>query len=407
VRVLILTQYYPPEIGAAQARLSAFAQQLRCRGHTVEVVTAMPHNLTGRTYAGFERTFYLREVVDGVTVHRTWVYAATGAGIRRIFNYLSFTATSIFGLLRARRPDLIFVESPPLTLGISGWLGSIVHRVPFVFNVSDLWPDSVRELGVIRKGPVIRAAEWLESWIYRRAAIVNAVTNGIASTLQTKKRVPITKLRLFPNGVDIHRFSPEPPDERLRERLRLDGRPVLLYAGTHGIVAGLPCVLDAAILLRDEAMVVFVGAGPAKPMIVARARKLGIENVRFVDPVPLERMHSYYSLASAAIVTAVRSSAELGMRPAKLFPAFSCGVPVIYSGEGEGANLVKEIAAGIVVPPEDPEAIANAMRMLISDAELRGELGRSGRKAAMERFSWSTIVDSWLRSIGATHEVLT
>jgi colanic acid biosynthesis glycosyl transferase WcaI len=406
VRVLILTQYYPPEIGAAQTRLAALAQQLCCRGHTVEVVTAMPHNLTGRTYGGFERTFYLREIVGGVWVHRTWVYAATGTGIRRIFNYLSFTVTSIFGLLRARRPDLIFVESPPLTLGVSGWLGSIVHRVPFVFNVSDLWPDSVRELGVIRKGPLIRAAEWLEAWIYRRATIVNAVTNGIASTLQSKKGVPATKLRLFPNGVDVHRFSPEPPDEQLRERLRLDGRPVLLYAGTHGIVAGLPCVLDAAVLLRDEAIVVFVGAGPAKAMIVARARKLGIENVRFVDPVPLEQMHSYYSLATAAIVTAVRSSTGLGMRPAKLFPAFSCGVPVIYSGEGEGANLVKEIAAGIVVPPEDPAAIVQAMRILISDVELRTEMGRSGRKAAVERFAWSAIVDSWLRSIGATREVV-
>jgi colanic acid biosynthesis glycosyl transferase WcaI len=406
VRILILTQYYPPEIGAAQARLSAFAYQLGRRGHSVEVVTAMPHHLIGRTYEGYRRKFYIREILDGVTVHRTWLYAATGTGLRRMLNYLSFTVTCIFGLLRARRPDLIFVESPPLTLGISGWFGSVVHRVPLVFNVSDLWPDSVRELGVMRDGFTLRAAEGLESWIYRRATIVNAVTDGIASSLRSQKAVPPAKLRLFPNGVDVDRFSPGPPDERLREHLHLDDCPVLLYAGTHGIVAGLPHVLDAAILLAGEAIVVFVGAGPVKPMLIARARNLEVKNVRFVDPVPLDEMPSYYSIATAAIVPAVRSSARLGMRPAKLFPAFSCGIPVIYSGEGEGADLVRQVGAGVVVPPEDATAIAQGMRGLIADPDLSSEMGRNGRKGAVERFAWSMIVDSWLRSIGAAHEAV-
>jgi colanic acid biosynthesis glycosyl transferase WcaI len=405
MRVLILTQYYLPEVGAAQTRLAAFARELRRRSHDVEVVTAMPNHLTGRTLNGYRGKVYVREDIDGVAVQRTWVYAATGTGLPRVFNYISFTITSLFAILRARRPDLIFVESPPLTLGVAGWLASVYHRAPMVFNVSDLWPDAVRDLGVVRGGPVLRAAELLEAWIYRRASLVNAVTDSVATVLRTAKRVPESKIRFLPNGVDIERFYPQPPDDGLRERLGLGDKPVLLYAGTHGIGMGLDHLVDAASLLAEEAVVLFVGAGPVKPALVNHARRIGTKNVLFVDPVPLEEMPAYLSISRAAVVTLVRAGVRRGARPAKIFPALASGIPIIYSGDGEGADLVEQAGAGMVVAPEDPHAIAGAMRALIADPELHDEMSRNARNVAVERFQWSSIVEQWLCSIGAVGTV--
>jgi colanic acid biosynthesis glycosyl transferase WcaI len=404
VRILILTQYYPPEVGGAQTRLAAFARELLRRGHEVEVVTAMPHHLVGRTFKAYRGRLYARETIDGARVQRTWVYAATGTGLRRVFNYLSFAVSSLAGILRARRPDLLFVESPPLILGVTGWIGAIWHRVPMVFNVSDLWPDSVRDLGVIRGGPVLGAAEKLEAWIYRKASIVNAVTTGIAEVLRAVKGVPEWKIRFLPNGVDIDRFAPRAPDESLRDRLGLGGLPVLLYAGTHGIGMGLHHVLDSASHLAGEAALVFVGAGPTKAMLLDRARRSGVRNVRFVDPVPIERMPDYYSIARASIVPLVRSGVTRGARPSKLFPSFASGVPVIYSGEGEGAALVTDARVGIAVDPENPHAIAEAMRRLIADESFHAELARNARRLAVERFAWQSIVADWLRSLGTEVE---
>jgi colanic acid biosynthesis glycosyl transferase WcaI len=349
----------------------------------------------------------MRETIDGICIHRTWLYSAAGTGIRHILSYISFALTCFIGLMRADRPNLLFVDSPPLTLGFSGWIASKLLRVPFVFNVADLWPDSVRDLGIIRDGPLLRAAEWLEAKTYHEATYVNAVTMGIAEALRAKKRVPETKLRYLPNGIDAELFSPRAADERLRDELNVGDRHVFLYAGTHGIAQGLQNVLDAAELVTTQGVVVFVGAGPAKAALVEEARRRGLANVRFVGPVPLEEMPAYFSIARAAIVPLVRSEVTRGARPSKLFPAFASGVPVIYSGEGEGAGIVSDAGAGIVTPPEDPAGIASAMRTLCVDEQLHEEMARNARRLAVEEFDWSPIVEAWLASIEGSGSVNT
>lgn len=399
MRILILTQYYPPEIGAPQTRLAALARELMHRGHSVEVVTAMPSHLLGRTYKGYRGKFYMRDSVAGVTVHRTWVYAASGTGLRRMLNYLSFTATSLIGLAAARKPDVIFVESPPLFLSIPGWIAAVLRRASLVFNVADLWPDSVRELGVMNGGPLLRVAEHLEAWTYRRADAVNAVTMGIERVLRERKQVPVSKIHFLPNGIDIERFKPAAPDAALRRKLQLDDRPVFIYAGTHGIAQGLHTVVDAAALLGDRATMLFVGSGPTKPLLVQRARKMGLQNVRFVDPVPLDEMPRYFGLAYASVVPLVRGDLMRGARPSKMFPSFACGIPVVYSGEGEGAALVENARAGVTVPPENAEALARAMGELLDNPAGREEMSKNARTLAVERFAWSSIVDRWLASL--------
>jgi len=396
VRFLILTQYYPPEIGAAQTRLGAIARALIQRGHTLEVVTAMPNHSFGRTLEGYRGRLYMRERIDGALVHRTWVYAAGGTGLRRMFNYLSFALTCFIGLARARRPDAIFVESPPLFLSVPGWIASKLRRCKLIFNVADLWPDAVRELGVIRTGPLMAAAQLLERWTYRNSTMINVVTDGIERDLRLRKGVPASKLRFLPNGVDVETFAPRDRSAPLALRLGLGNRPMFLYVGTHGIAHALHHLIAAAKLV-PEAFVLLVGAGTTKASLMMLAR--GVENVHFAAPVPPDQMSEYFSLACASVVPLIRSNHNGGARPSKLFASLACGVPVIYSGEGEGAAIVEEAQAGIVVAPENPAAIAGAMRTLIALPNLREQMAQRARAVAIERFAWPGIVDRWLASL--------
>lgn len=405
MRFLLLTQYYPPEIGAPQTRLSAVARHLQALGHCVEVVTALPNHLKGKIFPGYEGQFYVREEIDGVVVHRVWMYAATGAGIKRLVSYLSFMITCLYGLARSAKPDYLFVESPPLFLSLPAFIASRIWGVPFIFNVADLWPDSAKDLGVVQSKVILWLAHHFEMWTYRKAEIVNAVTEGIRDTLVTIKDVEHQKVAFLPNGVDVDLFRPLAPDPELQRRFDCEDRAVFLYAGTHGYAQGLPVLLEAAAQLRNQPIVfVFVGDGPVKLELLRMKAELQLSNVVFEDPKPLEKMPAYYSISTASIVPLRDVPLFDGARPSKLFPSFGCGIPVIYAGKGEGARLIEATESGIVVPPEDADALAAAVMKLACDQKLSRELGVNARKYVVENMAWPSILDNWLRQLGLSTE---
>lgn len=399
MRFLILTQYYPPEIGAAQARLSAFARQLQRAGHDVEVVTALPNYPSGTLSESDRHTLGRREVIDGVPVRRTWLLTGTGAGGRRLASYLSFTATGLVSALAAGRPDVVFVESPPLFLGVSGWIAAKRAGAAFVLNVSDLWPDSVRDLGVLREGAALRAAERLERWLYARATAVTAVTEGIRARLIEHKEVPPRKVLFLPNGVDLDVFRPTEPDPASRARHGLPDGPLVLYTGNHGYAQALDTVILAASLVPDVT-VALVGAGSDKARIERLAAERRAANVRFLPPVPQDEIASLYGLSFAGLATLRDSALMEGARPAKALAVMGCGKPVIYSGAGEGAALVRAADAGITVPPENPAALAAAIRRLADDPAEAARLGANGRRYVESHLSWPALTDAWLTQLG-------
>lgn len=399
MRFLILTQYYPPEIGAAQARLSAFARQLQRAGHDVEVVTALPNYPSGKLDEADRRTLGRRETVDGVPVRRTWLLTGTGVGARRLASYLSFAATGLVSALAAGRPDVVFVESPPLFLGVSGWMAARRAGAAFVLNVSDLWPDSVRDLGVLSDGPALRAAERLERWLYARATAVTAVTEGIRTRLVEHKDVPARKVLFLPNGVDLDDFRPTDPDPAVRARHGLPDGPLVLYTGNHGYAQALDTVVEAASLV-PEVTVVLVGAGSDKARIERLADERGATNVRFLPPVPQAEIAPLYGQSIAGLATLRNSALMEGARPAKALAVMGCGKPVIYSGAGEGAALVRAAEAGLVVPPEDPRALAAAIGRLAKDPDEAARMGASGRRYVESHLSWPALTDAWLAELG-------
>jgi glycosyltransferase involved in cell wall biosynthesis len=403
VKFLILSQFFAPEIGASQVRLSYLCRELAAAGHEVEIVTGMPHHPAGRIFPGYRGRFYLKEEWEGLTIHRVWLYAASGSNLKRLLSYASFCLTCLWALARATKPDYIFVDSPPLFLGVPGWIAAKLWGVPLVFNVADLWPDSVRDLGVMRDGLLVDLAYRLERWIYQNSDVVTAVTEGIRDSLLKSKGVPPEKVLFLPNGVDTTLLRPSPPDEALKNELGLAQKKIILYAGNHGYAGAVEQILYAAQILRDESSIhfLFVGEGPEKQKLIRMASDLELNNVTFHDQVPLETVPAYVSISDAAVVTLRKSQVMAGARPAKAFVMMAGGKPIVLAAEGEAARLIHAAGAGIVVPPEDHVALANAIRTLLQYPDIAAEMGACGRKFVVSNFQWSSLVRSWIAQLTA------
>lgn len=401
MKFLILSQFFAPEIGASQVRLAYFCRELAAAGHEVEIVTAMPHHPAGRIFPEYRGRFYLKEEWEGLTIHRVWLYAASGSNLKRLLSYASFCLTCLFALARSAKPDYIFVDSPPLFLGVPGWIAAKLWNVPLIFNVADLWPDSVRDLGVMRDGLLVDLAYWLEHWIYRNATVVTAVTEGIRDSLLRKKAIPPEKILFLPNGVDTTLFRPSPPDEALKNNLGLAGKKIILYAGNHGYAGAVEQILYAAQILRDEESIhfLFVGEGPEKQNLIRMAADLALSNVTFHDQVPLKAIPAYVSISDAAVVTLRKSQVMAGARPAKAFVMMAGGKPIVLAAEGEAARLIHAAGAGIVVPPEDHRSLANAIQTLLQHPDLAAQMGANGRKYVVSNFQWSLLVRNWIAQL--------
>jgi colanic acid biosynthesis glycosyl transferase WcaI len=397
MRFLLITQYFPPEVGAPQVRLSALTRQLSRRGHDVIVVTAMPNYPAGVVQPEYRHRRLVREEVDGIPVIRTWIYAATGPSVvRRMASYLSFCATSLLGCMLAPRPDYILVESPPLFLGGTAFLAGKLRRAPFVMIVSDLWPASARDLGIITNRRALSLAKRLELFLYQSAYRVAGVTHGICDTIA--ECVGPAKVMFLPNGVDTALFR---PCNGTSSGLLRPGEIGFVYAGTHGYAQGLNVILDAAELLIDMPEVVFllVGDGPEKAALREAARARGLPNVRFVDPRPSSAMPVVFSEARASIVPLLNRPLFRSARPSKIFPSLACGTPVIYAGEGEAAELIEGGEVGLVVPPECPADLAEAVRRMAVDKALAAKMGAAGRRLVERDYGWAAIAERWLAEL--------
>jgi len=399
MRVGILTQYYPPEMGAPQARLSHLAGQLVRRGHEVVVLTAMPNYPTGRVFPGYGG-FRRREERDGVSVIRCGLYPTTDVRmVPRMASYFSFVFSSIaIGTFALPKLDYLITESPPLFLGIAGYLLARRTGARWIFNVSDLWPESAVALGAVGKGRALDAALRLEAFCYRKAWLVTGQSREILENI--RGRFPSVPVYHLSNGVDTDLFRPERRSAEARARLSNGhGSPspcVAMYAGLHGIAQGLDQILEAASRLTDvpSLSIAFVGDGPVKASLQSRSRELGLNNVRFLDALPREEMPALVASADLALVP-LRMSLP-GAVPSKIYEAMGAGVPVVLVASGEAADIVQRSQAGVSVRPGDVAGLAAAIRGLAADSAARSRLGMAGRAAAERDFDRVRIADRFI-----------
>jgi colanic acid biosynthesis glycosyl transferase WcaI len=402
-RWLLLTQYYPPEIGAPQIRLRAVARVLRQHGIQVSVLTAMPNYPVGKVFPGYTGRFHICEEIDNVPVTRTWIYAGTGrSALVRLANYLSFTCTALAATLTGPRPDMLLVESQPLSLGFIAVLMKWLRGVPYIYNVPDLQVDVAKQLGFMRNAGVLRLAEALENLFLRQSWKVSTVTHRFREHFQSRG-VPPSQTTFLPNGADTEFLRPQPPSQALLDRWILRGKKVFVYVGTHAFYHGLDVLIEAATLLRKRSDIVFlmVGDGPERARMIRMCEDRSLANVVFGDS-PYEEMDQLYSVAYASVATLRKIAVAKDMRLSKVFPSLSCAVPVIYSGIGEAAELLEAHKCGVAVEPEQPGLLANTVARLSDDPNLRDAMGSAGRALVEKEYSWSTIVERWLAEIGVS-----
>jgi glycosyltransferase involved in cell wall biosynthesis len=396
MNIAVLTQYYPPEIGAPQARLSELAAEFVRRGHSVTVLTAMPNYPTGKIYLGYGGLLQ-REQRDGVKVIHTLILPTQKTTLLpRLANYVSFVLSSAaVGSVLLDRVDYLFVESPPLFLGLSGLWLSRLKRARLIFNVSDLWPESAVRLSAVRSGSwAFRASTWLEHFCYRHAWLVTGQSKSILANII--ERFPECPTFHLSNGVDTSRFRPEHCSDEARATLGGKETLVVLYAGLHGLAQGLDQVLKAAEELRSETGLrfVFVGDGPEKKSLSAQARRSNLNNVAFLDPRPAHEIPDL--VASADIVVVPLKMYIPGAVPSKLYEAMASGRVVILIAEGEAAEIVREHHAGVIVRPNDIATLTQSLRMLMARPDLRRKLGKNGRNAAETYFDRSKICERFI-----------
>jgi colanic acid biosynthesis glycosyl transferase WcaI len=401
----MLTQYYPPEIGAAAVRLSRLARGLAADGHAVTVLTGMPNYPTGIIEAPYRGKLFYRETLDGVDVARVWVYATPGKSNRaRLLNQISFMALAALRGTALPRPDVILVESHPLFACIAGGWLKRVKRAPIVLNVSDPWPESAVATGALRAGSfMVRMAERVERWAYRDAAHVVGMTRGfsegIVRVLQKPERV--TTIR---NGVDLARFRPNRTAERdaVRARYGLAGCFVVAHIGNMSLTYDFDVILAAAAQL-PAIKFFFVGGGSQAGYVEEQVR--GLENVVLAGIFPHEQMPEAWAAADVCLISMGDHSLADSTLPAKLYEAFATGTPVVAGIRGEGAALIKEANAGLVIPVGDSAALVDALRVLAEQPERRDAFAKGGRAYAEAHFAPEQVKGNYLEILmNATRE---
>jgi len=398
MHILFLSDNFPPESNAPATRLYEHATRWVRAGHAVTVITCAPNFPEGRLFPGYRNAWRQVEWMEGIRVVRVKTYITANEGfLKRTLDYLSFMLMATLMSVFERRPDVVVATSPQFFCAIAGWMVSLLKWRPFVFELRDLWPASIVAVGAMRKSLTIRLLERLELFLYRRAAAIVAVTEAFRQDL-IERGIPADKIHVVINGVDLERYQPRERDTALARGFGLEGKFVAGYIGTHGMAHALPKVLDAAERLRerDDIAFFFAGSGAERGLVEQIVAERDLRNVRLIPRQPKEAMPALWSLCDLAIVPLRNTPVFATVIPSKIFESMGMGVPILMSlPEGEATRIVRATGSGVCVPPEDPQAMAEAVVHLADAPEQMQALRRQARAAA-PRFSRETLAAQML-----------
>lgn len=395
MRVLILTQWYPPEPAML---LQELAQSLQARGHQVTVLTGLPNYPSGQLYPGYSVRLRQRETLAGVPVVRVPLYPEhSRSGLRRALNYISFAlSATLLGLWIVPRPDVLFVYHPPLTIGLPAYVLTRLWRRPFVYQIQDMWPETLIATGMFNNRRLLGWIGRLAGWVYRKAQAILVISPGFRQNL-LDKGVPPEKIHVVSNWVDPNTYYHAEPDPQLAQELGLAGRFNVMFAGNMGEAQGLETVIEAARLLQNDPQgpvdqqgpqFVLVGDGITLPRLQELAAQYHLSNVRFLGRYPAQDMPRLYALADALLVHLKDDPLFRITIPHKTLAYLGSGKPILAAVAGDVADLVDSIGAGVTCPPQNPPALAAAIRWLQAmPAEQRQAMGERGAQAAQTRFS--------------------
>ena len=389
MKILFLTENYPPETNAAANRVHERAKFWADWGHDVTVITCAPNFPKGRLHEGYANKWYQTGVMDGIRVVRVKTFISANEGVvLRMLDFLSFMITGFVASLFQKRPDVVVATSPQFFTAVAGWAVGLCRRRPFVFELGDIWPASIIAVGAMEPSLMIRMFERLELFLYRRSAAIVALTPKFKENL-IGRGIEGDKISIVINGVDIDRFRKTPRDKALAAAWVLKDKFVIGYIGTHGMAHGLSNVLEAAARLRDNdrVMFLFVGDGAERDDLISLAAEKGLENVRFIESQPREKVPAIWSVCDVALVHLRDSVVFSEVIPSKIFEAMAMELPtLLVAPQGVASDIVLSTRSGVWAPAEQPDRLAHVAAGLAEKPRLLEMLGRNGAVAS-GRFS--------------------
>jgi glycosyltransferase involved in cell wall biosynthesis len=389
MHILFLTDNFPPETNAPASRTYEHAKRWVAAGHRVTVITGAPNFPSGKVHEGYRNVPWKRETVEGIDVVRVWTYITANEGfLRRTLDYVSFMVTATLAALFLRRPDVIVGTSPQFFTPCAAFVVSLFRRCPFVFELRDLWPDSIIAVGAMNETRVIRLLRRLEYFLYRKAGRIVSVTESFKKVI-TANGIDSAKVVVVPNGVALETYQPVTKPSALEEKWKVSGKFVAAYVGTIGMAHGLGTVLLAAKKLKQRSDIVFllVGTGAEHAALSRKCKEEGLDNVIFVGAVSKEEVREYWKLCDVALVLLRDAPLFAHVIPSKMFEAMGMERPIILGVRGESRDVLDDSGAGIGIPPEDANELVRAIVRLASDPELRASLGKAGREFAARKFN--------------------
>ena len=402
LKILYISQYFPPEMGAPSARIHELSRRWVAQGHQVTVITGFPNHPTGIIPENYSQHIYKQEELDGIRLIRTYIFPTANKGfIKRILSYLSFMLSSVLlGAWRSGRPDVIVATSPQFFVGVAGYLMSLVKWRPFIFEVRDLWPESIVQLGMLKNKMAIRILEYIEVFLYRRARGIIVVAESSIPILN-RKGIASSKIDVVKNGVDLQLFDVAKTGQGVRRQIQLDSKIVVSYIGTHGLSHALDKVIECAALMHDEPKIQFllIGEGAEKENLQQQAKALGLRNVTFLNQVDKQVLPNYYAASDLVLVTLRDLELFRCVIPSKIFEIMAMARPIIISVDGEAREIIERADAGVFIEPENPQALRSAILAFQKDPDVLLAKGRNGRRFVETSFNRQKLADQFLQYI--------
>lgn len=398
MRILFITDNFPPEVNAPATRTYEHCKEWASNGVDVTVITGAPNYPQGKLYKGYKNKLYQSEVVDGIKVIRVWTYIAPNAGIiKRAFDFISFSMSSfIVGLFI--KTDIIIATSPQLFSAVAGMLLSFFKRKPWIMEVRDLWPESIVTLGAMKSSYMIKVFEWLEKRLYRSAKKIVVVTDSFKVRI-VEKRINPEKIFVHKNGANIEKFKAQPKNQGILDKLGLNGQKVVGYIGTHGLAHNLDFILKAiSVNQKTDAKFLFIGDGAVKKEMVALSESLKLKNVIFHPPVSKDEIKEYLSIIDVSLVPLIRTDTFKTVIPSKIFEAAAMQKPILLGVEGESKELIERYNAGLSFIPDDANDFSEKLTSIIENQDKF----KAGLDKLAKDFDRKKIAASMLQTIRLT-----
>ena len=388
LHVLFFTDNFPPETNAPASRTHEHTREWVKAGHAVTVVTCVPNFPNGRVFEGYKNKLCQTEVIDGIRVIRVWSYISENKGfLRRSLDYVSYMVSSFFASFFVRKVDVVIGTSPQFFTVISAWLTAKIRGKPFIFEVRDLWPESIKAVGAMDGSRLLNFFERVEIFLYREASAIVVVTNSFKKNL-VKRGIPRGKIFVVTNGVDLKQFRLDERDEQLKAELGLSGKFIVGYIGTHGMAHSLETILNAAKITQNHTErsphYVFLGSGARFDYLKLLASDLDLNNVTFLNSVPKSEVVRYWSILDVSIVHLKKTELFKSVIPSKIFESMAVGVPILLGVEGESAEIVSEMGVGLTIDPENSEMMARSLMHLSDNPYLLKLMSRNAKDSALK-----------------------